>query len=236
MLLITLAGLCVFAAVYLLSSPPVAALRLAAALPMPASDTEAAGWRARGSLRRRGRDVAARRAAVVDLCDGMVIELVAGLPPGTALLRAAETLPDLPGFASVVEVARNGGDVADVLDRAAEVPGCEGLRLLAGCWRIGAERGGALVSVIEGLGEALRDEQAHRDEVALQLAGPRASARLLAGLPLLGLAMAAAIGVRPLSFLLGTFPGAACLAVGIGLDALGLWWTRRLSSSAEEFR
>jgi tight adherence protein B len=93
-----------------------------------------------------------------------------------------------------------------------------------------------LASVIDGLAEALRDEQTHREEVALQLAGPRATARLLAGLPLLGLLMAVALGARPFAFLLGTAPGGLCLGLGVGLDALGLWWTRRLATTAEELR
>jgi tight adherence protein B len=114
------------------------------------------------------------------------------------------------------------------------MPGCDGLRLLAGCWRIGVDRGAMLAAVIEGLSEALRDEQSHREEITLQLAGPRATARLLAVLPALGLGMAAALGARPLPFLFGTLPGAVCLALGLGLDALGLWWTARLATAAEQ--
>jgi hypothetical protein len=30
-----------------------------------------------------------------------------------------------------------------------------------------------------------------------------------------------------LSFLTGTLPGAACLAAGVALQALGLWWMHR---------
>jgi tight adherence protein B len=91
-----------------------------------------------------------------------------------------------------------------------------------------------LASVIEGLAEALRDEQSHRDDIALQLAGPRATARLLAGLPILGLGMAAALGAKPLSFLFATLPGALCLTLGLGLDVLGLWWTAHLAAAAEQ--
>ncbi|MBG6092429.1 type II secretion system F family protein [Actinomadura viridis] len=111
--------------------------------------------------------------------------------------------------------------------------GAEGLRLLAACWRIGAERGGALATVLDGLATALRDEEAQRQEIATQLAGPRATARLLAGLPLLGLGMAAALGANPLAFLFGTLPGLGCLSAGVGLDLAGLWWTRRLAHAAE---
>jgi tight adherence protein B len=237
-MVVLLAAFCVFVAVWSLSLPPMAAFRLGAVLPAASRGPGAGEWtrRVRGLLIRRRRDIAARRTTVIEFCDGIAVELAAGLPPATALLKAAESLPGMPALAQVTEAARDGGDVAGALERAAEVPGCDGLRLLAGCWRIGVERGGALVAVIEGLADALRDEQAHRDEVALQLAGPRATARLLAALPLLGLAMSMALGVGPLSFLLGTLPGWGCRVLGVGLDLLGLWWIRRLSTAAEEFR
>ncbi|MBX6769235.1 MAG: type II secretion system protein, partial [Actinomadura rubrobrunea] len=62
---------------------------------------------------------------------------------------------------------------------------------------------------------------------------PKATARLLAGLPLLGLAMAAALGANPVAFLFGTIPGLGCLVAGIALDVLGMWWTSRLAQAAE---
>ncbi|WP_433330596.1 type II secretion system F family protein [Spirillospora sp. CA-294931] len=123
--------------------------------------------------------------------------------------------------------------MTELLERLSERPGAEGLRLLAACWRVGAERGGTLATVLDGLAEALRDDEAQRQEVAVQLAGPRATARLLAVLPVLGLAMSAAMGGNPLVFLFTTLPGVACLVVGVGLDLTGLWWTQRLVQSAE---
>ncbi|GAB3958128.1 hypothetical protein GCM10029978_002390 [Actinoallomurus acanthiterrae] len=239
-----LAVACVSAGVWILSLPLPAAFRLTSIMP---ARSEAASERASGPrlidrmLRLRDvlsggrRDLEARRAAIVELCDGIAAELAAGRPPGAALSGAAEGL-SLPRFGSVVDAARSGDDVAACLERAAEAPGCEGLRLLAGCWRIGVDRGGMLARVIDGLAAALRDEQEHREEIALQLAGPRATARLLAGLPLLGLLMAVALGARPFAFLFGTIPGALCLGLGVTLDILGLWWTRRLAAAAEEIR
>ncbi|MFL5912185.1 MAG: type II secretion system F family protein [Gaiellaceae bacterium] len=242
-MIIVLAGACVFAAGWLVSLPPPAALRLRAALgPSPrawstyAEAATATLHRVRGVVDRGRREAARRRAAVIQLCDGIAVELAAGRPPGAALIHTAETLTPLPGLTAATDAARGGDDVATALVHASSAPGCEGLRLLAGCWRIGVERGGMLADVIEGLADALRDEQSHREDVTLQLAGPRATARLLAGLPLLGLGMAAALGARPLSFLVGTLPGALCLILGTALDALGLWWTSRLAAAAETLR
>jgi tight adherence protein B len=95
------------------------------------------------------------------------------------------------------------------------------------------ERGGAFASVADGLASALRDEETHRQQVSAQLAGARATAKLLAVLPLLGIAMAAALGAHPLTFLFTTLPGFVCLIVGVALDATGIVWTRRIATSAE---
>jgi tight adherence protein B len=197
-----------------------------------------ASWRARRRLETRW------RAAVIALCDGVGAELAAGRAQEAALAEAIAVLQ--PEMAAVLHaewaecggpgsdgVPAAGSEVPEMLERAARRPGAQGLRLLAACWRIGAERGGAFASVVEGLAAALRDEEAHREEITAQLAGPRATARLLAGLPMLGLAMGGALGAHPLSFLFGTLPGLVCLILGVGLDVLGLWWTRCLAAAAE---
>jgi tight adherence protein B len=236
------AAACVFAAVWILSLPAPATLRLQAVFRAtpdpshhPATPALVTWLRATaGRLRNRRRNVAQRRAAVIELCDGIAVELAAGRPAASALAEAAKTLPTMPGLAAVIDAAQNADDVPAALTRASTADGCEGLRLLAGCWRIGMDRGSMLASVIEGLAEALRDEQSHREEIALQLAGPRATARLLAGLPVLGLGMAAALGAKPLTFLFTTLPGVLCLSLGTTLDAVGLWWTARLATSAEQ--
>lgn len=265
------AGGCLFAAVWLMCLPPPAARRLLAVRRAEGADTAggrgvpggAPGGpgssgpvtsplsvggpirrlrRARWPLGGAAKAAAARRASVVELCDGIATELAAGRPPAAALASAADVLTDGPvaqepqELAAVADTARAGGDVPAALEQASRIPGYESLRLLAGCWRIGVERGGMLADVIEGLADALRDEREHRDEIALQLAGPRASARMLAGLPVLGLLMAMALGADPFGFLLGTLPGAACLCLGVSLDALGLWWTHRIAAAAESPR
>jgi tight adherence protein B len=238
------AAVCVFGTVWMLSLPAPATLRLTAVLsPQPPVvarqlPVAVAAWLRRtvGSRTGRREQVAAHRAAVIELCDAIAAELTAGRPAATALTYAAAALNDLPALSGVLDAARDGDDLPDAMIRASNTEGFEPLRLLAGCWRIGVDRGGMLASVIEGLADSLRDEQSHRDDIALQLSGPRATARLLAVLPALGLAMATALGARPWEFLFGSMPGAACLALGLGLDAVGLWWTSRLATSAENVR
>jgi len=237
-----LAAFCAAAAVLVLGRPPAAVRRvhdLAAAAHQPRWRTlvEAAQERAATIaavvLARRARriDEDRRRAAVISLCDGLAAELTAGRPPEAALTAALAGLDP-----SAIGRPESALTIPEYLEAEATRPGGEGLRLLAACWRIGAERGGTFASVIDGLAIALRDEAAHRDEVAGQLAGPRATARLLAFLPLLGLGMAGALGAHPIDFLLGTWPGLICLLLGVALDIVGLIWTRRIAEAAEHTR
>ena len=69
--------------------------------------------------------------------------------------------------------------------------------------------------------------------MAAQLAGPRATAVLLALLPAFGLAMGNALGADPLAVLVGTPLGQGCLVLGLLLEAAGLLWTARITRRAE---
>ncbi|WUH99237.1 type II secretion system F family protein [Spirillospora sp. NBC_00431] len=228
----TLAALCLAAAVWMFLTPPTAIRRLDGLLTRPRGNpfltikTRAAALRERQTLPRR------RRTSVIELCDAMAAELAAGRTPDEAF-KAATTVLD-PHVAK--ELVGLPHPPHAHLEELASRPGAEGLRLLAACWRVGAERGGTLATVLDGLATALRDEESQRQDVSVQLAGPRATARLLAALPLLGLAMAAALGAHPLPFLFGTLPGLACLSTGLALNLTGLYWTRRLARSAESPR
>ena len=83
---------------------------------------------------------------------------------------------------------------------------------------------------------SLRAEQAQRRAVQAELAGPRATAGMLAILPLAGLVLAAGLGADPLHVLLETPVGWVCLVAGLGLDGLGLLWTGRLVTRAGGLR
>jgi tight adherence protein B len=224
-----LAALCSAAAVWALLTPAPALRRLDRLVATPPGDPLRV-LKARVEALREHRTRPHRwRTSVIELCDAMAAELSAGRTPDEAFTAAAVVLD--PHVSR--ELLHAPRPPPDHLDELAARPGAEGLRLLAACWRIGAERGGTLATVLDGLAGALRDEEAQRQDVAVQLAGPRATARLLALLPLLGLGMAAALGAHPIPFLCSTLPGLACLITGISLNLLGLRWTRRLAKSAE---
>ncbi|WP_165967007.1 type II secretion system F family protein [Actinomadura sp. 7K507] len=226
----TLAVLCSAAAVWTFLAPPPAVHRLNHLITRPPGNP-LRSVRARAEALRERRTRPHRwRTAVIELCDSMAAELAAGRTPDEAFAAAATVL-DPHVSKELLNIPRPPPDHLAKL--AASQPGAEGLRLMAACWRVGSERGGTLATVLDGLAAALRDEEAQRQDVSVQLAGPRATARLLAVLPLLGLLMAAALGAHPISFLCGTLPGAACLITGTTLNLTGLYWTRHLARSAE---
>ncbi|MEV0314330.1 type II secretion system F family protein [Nonomuraea fuscirosea] len=175
------------------------------------------------------------RRASIELCQSLSAELSAGRTPGEALTRAitAVEFPDPDLLRPIIAAARDGGDVPAALTSSAPPQGGEGLRQLAACWEVGTTVGASMAALVDRVAHTLRAAQAHRQDVAAQLAGPRTTARMLALLPALGLLMAGALNMHPLDFLFGSLPGFMCLIAGITLDACGLWWTNRMATQAQ---
>ncbi|MFE1328408.1 type II secretion system F family protein [Streptomyces sp. NPDC058735] len=184
---------------------------------------------------RARRDRERRGDAVIAFCAVLSGEVRAGRQPGEALLRAARDCGGLgDAQATVVAAARFGGDVPGALTAAARQPGAEGLRGLAACWRVAVDQGAGLADGLDRLTAALRSERDQRSDLRAQLAGARATAVMLAGLPALGLLIGTALGADPLHILLHTPAGLGCLAAGGLLEGLGLWWVLRIVRGAEE--
>ncbi|GGZ85667.1 type II secretion system F family protein [Streptomyces echinoruber] len=189
----------------------------------------------RARLARTARRERERRGdAVIALCGVLAGEVRAGRQPGEALLRAAHESGGLgEAQAAVLAAARFGGDVPQTLAAAARQPGAEGLLGLAACWRVAVDRGAGLAAGLDRLEGALRTERDQRADLSAQLAGAKATAVMLAGLPVLGLLLGTALGADPLHVLLHTAPGLGCLAVGAALEGGGLWWALRIVRGAE---
>ncbi|WP_395572870.1 type II secretion system F family protein [Streptomyces sp. BK79] len=185
---------------------------------------------ARGARRAREH----RMDAVIALCGTLAGEVRAGRQPGEALLCAAHDSGGLgDAQATVLAAARFGGDVPGALAGAAGQPGAEGLRGLAACWRVAVDQGAGLAAGLDRLEGALCAERDQRRDLRAQLAGARATAVMLAGLPVLGLLLGVALGSDPLRVLLHTGAGLGCLLVGGVLEGLGVWWVTRIVRGAE---
>jgi tight adherence protein B len=176
----------------------------------------------------KARVAAARRATVIEACEVLAAELTAGRPPAAALEGAATVCSDLQVASAA---AKLGGDVPSLLELIAETPGAEGLRALAAAWRVADESGAAFAAITERLADALRADESIRNQITTSMSGTRATARLLAVLPIFGTALGYAFGANPLAFLTQTPPGWLCLALGLTLSTLGLHWTDSQTNS-----
>jgi tight adherence protein B len=189
-----------------------------------------------GPRRRRHADIEREVLAVVE---AVVAELRSGAPAVVALTRAVHDVPPgvlpraLDGLSGRLALDGDPTVAIDVLDEAAGTPGGEGLVALAACLRVAGATGAGLASGLTQVGADLRDDQALRAEMSAALAGPRATAKLLAGLPVFGLLLGSGIGADPVRVLLGTPAGWVCLAVGVPLQVLGWRWMERLADRAD---
>ena len=174
------------------------------------------------AVRREARRARTRaRAAVVHAGELVAGLLRVGRVPSAALVEAAGDAPVLREAAAEL---RAGGEVAQALRRSARGPGQEGLRDVAAAWDVSIRTGGSLVGAVDAAAARL----AAQDEVArvvdAELAAARLAGRVMAVLPLVGLALGFGFGGNPLAFLTGSALGWACLNVGVGLACAGVWW------------
>ncbi|MGH1561184.1 type II secretion system F family protein [Mumia sp. DW29H23] len=183
----------------------------------------ATGLRARSHARALRRAV---RAETTAACEALGAELAAGLPAAVAIDRVAG---DHAVMRPVAAHVRLGGDPVAALRAAAARPGAAGLHDVAAAWSVSARAGGGLVAVLDRIVEDLRARDDLVREVEATLGPPRATARLLAVLPVLALALGAAMGGNPLAFLLGGGAGSWCLVAGVALAAAGVLWVERIT-------
>ena len=104
---------------------------------------------------------------------------------------------------------------------------------LAAAWDVATQAGAPLASCLRELAASFRElGQLHRD-LAVALAGPSATARMVMALPVVGILFGGLMGFNTLQTLFLTVPGAICLAAGAALMLAGSRWNRRLVRSAQ---
>ncbi|MFC3243247.1 type II secretion system F family protein [Gordonia humi] len=153
---------------------------------------------ARRADRERRRDELRRGVSV------MIAEMSVGAPLSAACASAAEELSrdgpsevaaELAQMAARVEL---GGDPADVVVR-----GDRGVDRLAAAWAASARWGLPMIDLLQMLRSDLSARAEHVARTRAGLAGPRATAMVLAGLPMLGIGLGQLVGAHPLTVLLG---------------------------------
>ena len=143
----------------------------------------------------------AARAQALDALAALAADLRAGLAPEAARAAAQPLIDPVPLVPDRVTAA----------------------------WRVADVTGAPLADLLDRLEVDLRGLERVRLTAAAHAAGTRATAGLLAVLPVAGIAVGYGMGADPLHVLLHTPIGAACAGAAVLLQLLGLAWTGRLS-------
>ena len=169
---------------------------------------------------------ARRRAAELTSAVRLIAaELESGSRPSAAFTAAAQASGIwCAEFTSAAAACHAGHDPP--------LDGAE-LRGLGQAWRVAARAGAPLAAVVRRVADDLGARVEQRQAVTAAVAGARSSAALLAGLPLLGLLLGAAMQAHPLDVLVATRAGQLVCLLGVSLDAAGVLWTQRLAAAAE---
>lgn len=179
--------------------------------------------------RRRVRPDLAAAAATVDR---LAVLLDAGIAPPSAWRHVARS-SDLA--AAVAAGSPAGHELAERIARvAADAPPEErtAWQAVAAAWRVATEAGAPLAPTLRELAGTLRALAQTARDIEVALAGPTATARVVIALPLVGLGLAALLGVNALGVLLTTPSGWCCLIGGVVLIVLALRWISRMVRAA----
>lgn len=160
----------------------------------------------------------------------LIAELEVGAHPADACATAAEDCvgPVATAFRAASARARLGGSAAEGFARHGSSADIE-LARIANVWGIAESRGLALAALLVAVRTDLLGRRRFRKRTEASLAGARATATVLAGLPVLGVALGQLMGASPLRILLGGGIGGIMLVVGSTLLCAGLMWTDRIT-------
>lgn len=103
---------------------------------------------------------------------------------------------------------------------------------LQAIWQLSLDNGGAVSLSIESLGESFRATARHQREIELAFAGPKATAKLVAWLPVAGLLLAQLFGFNPVSAIFTNPLAFGCLVFGALLLVAGHRWSRSIIRKA----
>ncbi|WP_298459190.1 type II secretion system F family protein [uncultured Cellulomonas sp.] len=158
------------------------------------------------------------RPDLAPLVTDVAARLRSGADPGSAWSQVLG-VPVPPGGPGVDDLTRHRGERAQAV-----------VVVVAG--RLAAELGAPLAPLLDGVAQALVAQAEADGDRRAALAGPRATARVLTGLPALGVVLGTAVGADPVGVLLDGAVGSAALGAGVVLVVTGRAWTAHLARSA----
>ena len=215
----------------------VALLALAAFALVPAGAVAAAVMvgatlEIRRRRRRRRRARAAEGAALQGALDILVGELRVGAHPVAAFGVAADDVDGVvaASLRTIAARARLGADVAAGMRSVARRSSLPGQwERLAVCWQLAQTHGLAIGTLMQTAQRDLVERERFSARVDAGMAGARATAAVLAGLPAVGVGLGQLIGADPVSFLLSGGIGGWLLVIGVLLACSGLLWSDRIT-------
>ncbi len=178
-------------------------------------------------MRRRPVEGAEEVAAVVHR---LAVLLSAGVAPAAAWHYLSFPSP----VVAAVRAAGADGVAAAVHDAAVQCGpvAARAWRAVAVAWRVATDAGAPLAPALRSLASMLRGLAEVEREISVALAAPRATARLVLALPVVGVLFGVALGFDTPAMLFGTPMGWACLTVGGCLMFVGSYWMRRMVARA----
>lgn len=158
--------------------------------------------------------------------------LAAGVAPASAWRHVAEAAVCAdPALDELVARLGAGESLADALSSVARHRGT-GWRALAAAWSVAATSGAPFAPALDAFADAIRDRAAAQRDIAVALAGPRATARVVLVLPFIAILLALLMGVDLVAAAAHPLGGASVVA-GVALAAVAQVWTRRLLRAAQ---
>lgn len=113
---------------------------------------------------------------------------------------------------------------------ALSTAGGSGGTLIRAAVRLADRTGAPLADLLDRIDVDARAADRGRATAAAQAAGARATAWLLAALPIGGIGLGYGIGVDPVAVLLHSAVGGSCAVLAVMLQVAGLFWTERLTT------
>ena len=185
--------------------------------------------------RRRGGRAMEESRELQTAIEVLVGELRVGAHPAQAFAVAAQESSGRVSEScrAVAARARLGADVSAGLRTVAR-----GSTLpaqwdrLAVCWQLAADHGLAMSALMHAAQCDIAERQRFSGQVRSAMAGARATATILASLPVLSVVLGQLIGAHPAAFLLNGGAGGWLLVIGTMLVCGGLLWSDRITDQA----
>lgn len=175
--------------------------------------------------KRRMRKVLVQRNYL--LLAGLRAELISGTTPQNALEFMVQThfAEELPNTKNALETFQS---VAEGLRKDAELTPLFGIDQLAIAWDLSQETGAPLASLVEQIVMSLESDEKRKSLIQTETASVKATVYVLAALPLVGVFLAAMLGINVVSWFFSGVLGFACFLSGVIFEVIGILWVRRM--------